>query len=349
MAKKVKWKYFERVVAAIHHAESKGATVIWNDIIQGRQFDVTVRFKFGLHDYLTVIECKNYSKKIAVEKIDALVTKARDVNADKAIVVSSSGFQSGCFDVAKRHGIKLLTLNEKINTNIDDLIAYVTPALNIYDVRLKLANSSQYFMFEDIGGKLQYLMDKTRIVAGELSQSPNQIIYDWQKSGPNLLTDKENDITILFPDNTFANIPNEKPLKATSLLFKCKFYEAFVAKGLFLDNHIRQGINTSYELLDEGGNITHSISPSEFKIGFDTKLEVGKFYENPKMYSSYFCEKVENDSVSWVLIESYQHGNLLQARFTQNVKCSSYYLEITDKKKISKLKLMLEKLEKRKK
>lgn len=342
MTKKVAWKYFERIVAAIHYAESQGATVIWNDTIQGRQFDVSIRFKFGLHDYLTVIECKNYSKKIPVEKIDAFATKARDANVNKAIVVSSSGFQSGCFEVASRHGIKLLTLNEKVDKNINELIVDVTPALNIYGVKLKSATSSKYYTLEDVGGKLHYLMNNIKIESGEISKSPNQIVYEWQLTGPNLSIDNENDVTIPFSDNTIANIPNEKPIQIKSLDFKCKFIEAFVSKGPFFDNHIREGLSTSYELVDEAGNVTHSINPSELKIGFDTKLEVGKFYETPRLYNSYFCEKIEDDIVSWVLVESYQHGNLFQARIKQKIKYASYYLEIKDKKRISKLQTLLE-------
>jgi hypothetical protein len=53
-----KWKKFERVVAAIHVAENSGATVTWNEHINGRQFDVAIRFKFQFYDYLTLIECK---------------------------------------------------------------------------------------------------------------------------------------------------------------------------------------------------------------------------------------------------------------------------------------------------
>jgi len=56
-------KRLERLVAAMHHAESTGAAVTWNDEIAGRQFDVTIRFKFGLHSYLTIIECKDYSSR----------------------------------------------------------------------------------------------------------------------------------------------------------------------------------------------------------------------------------------------------------------------------------------------
>jgi len=101
------WKKFERLVAAIHQAETQGAAVTWNEKINGRQFDVVLRFKAGLHDYLTVVECKEYKGKVSVDKIDAFVTKARDVNASKAVFVSSCGYQSGCIDVATRHGVRL--------------------------------------------------------------------------------------------------------------------------------------------------------------------------------------------------------------------------------------------------
>lgn len=54
-----RWRRFERVVAAIHHLETEGAQVAWDDFINGRQFDVTIRFEHGLYKYLSVIECKD--------------------------------------------------------------------------------------------------------------------------------------------------------------------------------------------------------------------------------------------------------------------------------------------------
>ena len=80
-----KWKMFERIVAAIHVAEQRGATVQWGETIKGRQFDVTVRFKHGLYEYLTVVECKDYGRPVPAEKVDALVTKSRDAAATKQL------------------------------------------------------------------------------------------------------------------------------------------------------------------------------------------------------------------------------------------------------------------------
>lgn len=85
-----KWQHFERLVAAIHQVASQGAEVRWNEKIAGRQFDVTIRFRQGLYDYLTVVECKDYEKAVPVEKVEAFVTKAADVQAHYAVMASTS-------------------------------------------------------------------------------------------------------------------------------------------------------------------------------------------------------------------------------------------------------------------
>src|SRR6266852_6674060 len=103
-----KWKHFERLVTAIHQAADQGAEVRWNETINERQFDVTIRFKKGLYEYLTVVECKNYEKAIPVEKVEAFVTKAADVRADRAVMASTSGFQQGAQEVAARHNMTLI-------------------------------------------------------------------------------------------------------------------------------------------------------------------------------------------------------------------------------------------------
>src|SRR3546814_3798356 len=44
------------------------------------------------------------------EHIESFVTKARDQNASKTVVVSAAGFQSGAVLVAERHGVDLFTV-----------------------------------------------------------------------------------------------------------------------------------------------------------------------------------------------------------------------------------------------
>jgi hypothetical protein len=100
-------EYLERIVAGIHAVSTDGADVRWNDVINGRQFDVVVRFKLGTLNYLVLVEVKNRIRKAQAEDLDAFVTKAHDQNANKAVFVTAAGFQEGAVAVAKRHGIDL--------------------------------------------------------------------------------------------------------------------------------------------------------------------------------------------------------------------------------------------------
>src|SRR3546814_18495417 len=86
-------EYLERVVAGIHAVSSGDAEVIWNESINGRQFDVVVRFQLGTLAYLVLVEVKNRSRRASAQDVEAFVTKARDQQASKAVFVTVAGFQ----------------------------------------------------------------------------------------------------------------------------------------------------------------------------------------------------------------------------------------------------------------
>lgn len=103
-------EYLERIVAGIHAVTTTGADVTWNEKINGRQFDVVVRFKLGTLRYLVLAEVKNKTRKAEASDIDAFVNKARDQNANKAVFVTAAGFQDGAVAVAKRHSVDIFTV-----------------------------------------------------------------------------------------------------------------------------------------------------------------------------------------------------------------------------------------------
>lgn len=80
---------------------------------------------------------------------------------------------------------------------------------------------------------------------------------------------------------------------------------------------------------------------------FETGLKEGHFYVDPNLNFFYFCEKIEGDTAYWILIESYQHGHLIQVRFTQSTEYASNYLEVKNKEDLKRLKLMLNNLKKK--
>ncbi|CAM1021537.1 hypothetical protein LOS07_07055 [Proteus mirabilis] len=60
-----------------------------------RQFDVYWEFNYGGYDYKTVIECKDYTSTVTIDKIDAFIGKTQDIPGLRLIYATKTGYQSG--------------------------------------------------------------------------------------------------------------------------------------------------------------------------------------------------------------------------------------------------------------
>lgn len=337
-----KWKRFEQLVAAIHYAETQGAVVHWDEKINGRQFDVTVRFKHGLHEYLTVIECKDKTSKVNAEEVDALVTKARDANADKAVIVSSIGFQSGCMPVAERHNIKLLVLTETATIDQGDLVAQVVPTFNIHTVRFERAGEKEYEL-EDLAGSLQYLVTQTIVRWGESKFTPAHTIDQWLAK-PESQSMTNHTVRVAFKGGALVEVPHEEPFTAIGMSFKIQLINAFVADGPMIEPHVVQSLATKIALRTVDGKVVYEAKLTDVPFGFDTVLEPGKFYEDPRVNTRVHCDWIKDNVVHLTLVESYQHGMLIQVRMRAKVDKARGYIQITDQPTITRLQKMLDKL-----
>lgn len=75
------------------------------------KFDVTARFKaLGGADFLVIVECKKHKNPIKREVVQTLRDKQQSVGAQKAMVVSTSAFQSGAIEYASSHNIALVQI-----------------------------------------------------------------------------------------------------------------------------------------------------------------------------------------------------------------------------------------------
>lgn len=69
------------------------------------EIDITASFEeFGL-TFKILIECKHYKRKVEREEFLALHKKMESLGAQKAVLVTSSGFQKGALEYAKAHGM----------------------------------------------------------------------------------------------------------------------------------------------------------------------------------------------------------------------------------------------------
>ncbi len=75
-----------------------------------REFDIYWEFEIGGNIYRSVIECKDYSSPVSIEKIDAFIGKTADIPGLKLIYATKTGYQSGAKLKAAQHNIQLLII-----------------------------------------------------------------------------------------------------------------------------------------------------------------------------------------------------------------------------------------------
>lgn len=78
-----------------------------------REFDLYWEYELGGVIYKTIIECKDYSVPVSIDKIDALIGKLRDLPDLKPVFATKVGYQSGAKAKALQNRIDLLIVREQ--------------------------------------------------------------------------------------------------------------------------------------------------------------------------------------------------------------------------------------------
>lgn len=110
-------KQFEKLTAHVFEVLTKNEAVsvekdaLLDGIDGPRQIDVLMRSRIAGIDILTIVECRDYGKRLDVTHLDALHSKMQDVKADKAVLVSRKGFSKKATKKAARIGVTLCTLD----------------------------------------------------------------------------------------------------------------------------------------------------------------------------------------------------------------------------------------------
>jgi restriction system protein len=76
------------------------------------RIDLSLRFsQFGV-SFLVLGECKNHVRPVEREDVQVLADRLRAAGAQKGMLFSTNGFQSGAIQYARVHGIALITVIE---------------------------------------------------------------------------------------------------------------------------------------------------------------------------------------------------------------------------------------------
>jgi restriction system protein len=72
--------------------------------------DVTARFEALGASFLVLVECKHHKRKVERQDVQVLHSKIESIGAQKGMLFSTAGFQSGAIEYADIHGIALIQL-----------------------------------------------------------------------------------------------------------------------------------------------------------------------------------------------------------------------------------------------
>lgn len=112
---------YEKVTRAIFQTlvdqdQAQNISVKHNKQLQGKylshQCDVYWKLESAGMEYSTIVECKNWNKRLKQENLLAFRAKLEDLNYPKGVIVTRSGYQKGAVRYAKAHGILLYELFE---------------------------------------------------------------------------------------------------------------------------------------------------------------------------------------------------------------------------------------------
>ena len=133
------WKEYQEKTAKVFR--DLGCTATVNKAIEGARakhdIDVWVVFtKFGF-ETKWVIECKYWSTNVTKEKVLALKTIVDDVGADRGMIISKSGFQSGAIRATNNTNISLTSLEDLKETVREELLQSALSHLETKSIALK--------------------------------------------------------------------------------------------------------------------------------------------------------------------------------------------------------------------
>lgn len=340
-------EYLERLVAGIQSFTTTDTTtaVNWNEKINGRQFDVVVRFELALVRYLVLIEVKNHTRKTEARDIEAFITKARDKQADKIIFVNKAGYQSEALEVARRHGVELFSTSfdaekSELSTTAPYLLLSKTNGEPVPRPTLSLGERERVNVVAT--ATLVYTDGERH----EVPPEPSQMTYYLRRtkcSDGRALLDLIADLPSPDVKHTLSHrIPVKPPLKivppdsyfypaGSIVAIECEIEGAFgrpiegnvrIDPSAFAPPVIYTNVLTSEKL---------SLPMHELPLG-ERRVEQSRFYfmDHPLRY--FYCANISGDLVSWRLIESFQDGNLVRVDFRQDMKYARYYIPVVDKR-----------------
>lgn len=121
------WRDYQEKAAAFF--KRKGCSAEVEAVVRGvraeHKIDVLVSFLQHSIECKWIIECKLWNSHVPKEKVLALKAIVEDVGADRGIIITEKGYQSGAYDVARGSNITLVTSLEEFERTAETTTSHI--------------------------------------------------------------------------------------------------------------------------------------------------------------------------------------------------------------------------------
>jgi hypothetical protein len=335
--RKNKWKKFEKLAAAIRVAEQRGAAVKWDSRIADQRFNAILRSVYENQEYVIVVETIGDITPVTAARVKSFARKVDAAGAHIGILVSAADYLQDAFELTAEHSVALLnleTVNEESEQKLADIFKL---ALHFYSFRFLVAGRSEEIAIPEEPAVLRSLMRQIQIKGPSIDTFPEQLLKDARDEVTRSAIARPQRYEMALPQGTMLIHPNTKaetPIRAFAFTYRL-IPEAELLSPEAHHNQDPYGVEAS--LKEELLKRNPSADPTKIDAGFDTILRPKRYYYNPQLQFSYYCEEVKKGQAKIVLVESYQNDGLLQARGIISRPLYNQFVEITEKSEIERL------------
>jgi hypothetical protein len=193
--------------------------------------------------------------------------------------------------------------------------------------------------FPTLASALRYFTTHTIVVSPQQTQTLDEAILSRRDHWEPTVTENITTVRIPLPTRSRVEVPYVHPIHATEISFAAQLAEGVQLDTGGLDPSMIPAL-FSFKNILTGEDRT--IGEMDLWLGIDTDIKPGRFYHDPlHSMNSYCVDRIGND-LTYVIVESYQHGKLFQAEVKQTLTGRLRVVEIKDENEIRRLQRMYE-------
>jgi hypothetical protein len=323
----------ELLLAGLRDAERDGAVLSWQQEDGADYVDVKAKTKFSNLTREVVIRCYEPDRLLTPADIHGMDLAAKASKTHMALIV---GDGRDAIQAAKIEGIGLLPYDMLTNVASGFWANLFKPVLLVYGFRFRIEQQSNEIAIPEEPALLAYMMKELRIVGTTIDTTPEHLVKENDRSCAETATGTPKTFTLELPPCTFLVHPNTKgktPVSTFSFDYRLIPVSELIREQALAKDHYGLGSGLEEALAKRNSDA----DPKQIHSGFTTRLRFGKYYYNPMLQFSYYCESARKGTAKLVLLESYQGGHLLQARLEVGTTWASQYVEITNSKELERL------------